>query len=181
MKCSDMLGVAGFALAFAFLAMLPTPALATTTADVLVGINTLNLLSEKPTGKLVVALVFDPSNFVSMADAQDVMGSFDIDVGAASDMKLSAMLVPVTELGKLSKARVAVVMQGAQGSMAAIATAANAAHILTMSADLHCVQTGKCILGVLSEPTVEIYYSKQAAEAASVKFAPAFLMLVKQI
>lgn len=50
-----------------------------------------------------------------------------------------------------------------------------------MSTDLGCVKANKCILGLVSKPSVDIYYSKSAADAAKITFSPAFTMLVKQI
>ena len=143
--------------------------------------QTLQLLPDKPTGEVVTALVYDPTNNKSRGDAEDVMDILNHGVKVLGYVKPVGLMVPVTDLSKLTKARVAFVMEGTQAYMDKIATAANAYHILTMSADLTCVRTDKCVLGMTTEPATDIYFSKSAADAAKITFAPAFLMLVKQI
>ena len=165
----------------AALACAPVPVGALSSSDVLVGLETLQLLSDKPSGTIVVAIVYDPSNRISSGDAEDVQSLFNHGIDVLSSIKPTGLMVPVNDLGKLSKARVAIIMQNTQSSMGAIAAAANANHVLTMSSDLSCVKSGKCVLGMVTEPSTEIYYNKAAGEAAQIKFAPAFLMLVKLI
>jgi hypothetical protein len=43
------------------------------------------------------------------------------------------------------------------------------------------VKSGKCVLGIISKPRVEILYNEAAAEAAHISFAATFLMLVQRI
>lgn len=57
-----------------------------------------------------------------------------------------------------------------------LATATDALDLPTGSKTLFLVND--CVIGTVSKPHVEIYYSQ---EAAHISFEPAFLMLVKQI
>lgn len=163
--------------------LLPSSAQATTARDVVVGMKTLPLLYEGGADKAVIALIYDPNSAASKADAEDVLPAFDRGIEAPNGAKYTALLVPVSDLGKISQARAAFLMQGTRGSMDAIYEAANAAHVPTMSSDLSCVQNNKCVLGIVTggASSVDIYFSKTAADAAKIVFAPAFMMLAKHV
>ncbi len=158
-----------------------TEAHATNQSDILVGMQTLQLMPDRPTGNVVVAIVYDPTISRSRGDAEDIMDILNHGVDTLGFIKPVGLMVPVTELGKLSKARVAIIAEGTQAAMNQISIAATESHVLTMSTDIICVRTGKCVLGIVTERSVEIYYNKAAAEAAKISFSPAFVMLVKPV
>jgi hypothetical protein len=163
------------------LALTAVPAGATDQKDLVVGLKTFPLLDNKITGTAAAAIIFDPANPSSKADADSIKAAMGATAWPVAGVTLTPLMIPVSELAKLSQAKVAVVAQGTSASFGAIATAASSAGVLTMSTDLDCVKGGKCILGIVSNPTVEIYYSKAAGDAAKITFSPAFTMLVKQI
>lgn len=99
----------------------------------------------------------------------------------SGDIKLLAVLVPTNDLNKLAGSRVALLTGGLSKYYEDINKIATSNSILTMSTDLACVRAGKCIIGIISKPMVEIYYSKSAAEAAKISFSQVFSLLVKQI
>ena len=159
------------------------PAWATTSTDILVGVKTLPLLSEKPTSPVIIGIIYDPNSSASKADADVAMAAFNKIGQVAGGLQFIGKLIPVTELSKLAQVRAAFIMEGTRASMDAIYAASTATHVLTMSSDISCVQNEKCTLGILTggASDVEIYYSKAAADAASVSFVQAFLMLVKRV
>ncbi|MDD5587409.1 MAG: hypothetical protein PHY92_10740 [Alphaproteobacteria bacterium] len=170
------------AVAVCFLVLfLSFPAWATDKTDLTVGLKTTPLLINKITGTAAMAVVFDPSNAASKAEADEIKGIIDSGLEAPGGVKITALMVPVSELNKLGEAKMAFITNGLKASFDAIAPAAASAGVLTMSTDLECVKNNKCVLGVVSKPSVEIYYSKSAAEAGKVGFAQAFTMLVKQV
>ena len=61
-----------------------------------------------------------------------------------------------------------------------IAMAAQRLHVPTISADLDCVQSRGCVVGFITEPTVQILIDTTAAERAGVHFTQAFRMLVRE-
>jgi hypothetical protein len=154
---------------------------ATDRADLSVGMKTLPLLTNKIEGSVTVAIVFDPASPVSRDDANNIKAIFDGGLEVPGDLKLNGLLVPVNELDKMGGTRIAVLAEGLGPHYEAISAAASAGRILTMSTDLSCVQSNKCVLGMVSKPHVEIYYSKSAADAAKISFGQVFTMLVKQI
>jgi hypothetical protein len=149
--------------------------------DLSVGLKTLPLLDNKITGATVMAIVYDPANAESKAEANTVKSIIDAGLTGPGGIKISSLMVTTAELAKLSEAKLAYVTYGLKGSYDAIGAAASSNGVLTMSTDLECVKANKCILGVVSKPSVEIYYSKTAADAAKMGFAQAFAMLVKQV
>ena len=154
---------------------------ATDQADLSVGMKTLPLLTNKITGTASLAIIYDPANSASQQEAAGIRAILDGGFKAPGDLKLTGMLVPVGDLGKMAGSRIAILTSGLSAHYSAISNTAAANSILTMSTDLSCVQTNKCVLGLVSKPHVEIYYSKAAAAAAKISFGQVFAMLVKEI
>lgn len=154
---------------------------ATDRRDLLVGVKTLPMLDNAPRGALTIAIIFDPANSDSRADAEGIKAIIDAGLETADGAHIAGHLLPINDIQKLSDARLAFVTQGLTRYFDAIAQAATAAGSLTMSADLACVRANKCVLGIVSRPVVEIYYSRAASEATKVDFDPAFTMLVKKV
>lgn len=123
-----------------------------------------------------VALVFDAA---SEADAQALAAAMDGGLSAGR-VTLSARLVPATNTAGLAGADAAVLLGAASGD-ATLFDAASAAGVITVSTDLSCVQSGKCVMGVQSAPAVRILVNRAAASSASIAFAPAFAMMVEEI
>jgi hypothetical protein len=89
-------------------------------------------------------------------------------------------VVPIDQLAAVTGVAALYVTSGLVGSMETISGAAQRLHVPTISADLVCVQSGGCIVGFATEPTVRILIDKAAAERAGVRFMQAFRMLVRE-
>jgi len=153
---------------------------ATDQLDITVGLKTLPLLANKIASPAPVGIVFDPANGASKADADAIKAAIDGGLEGPGGVKLTGQMVAVSDLGKLSGAKIVILAAGVgKGSFDAIATASSGA--LTLSTDLDCVKSNKCVLGIVSKPAVEIYFSKAAADAAHIGFAAAFAMLAKPV
>jgi len=123
-----------------------------------------------------VAVVFDPaSEGEAQALAQAMSGGL-----SAGRVTLNAQLVPLASAGSLSGAHAAVLLGAAAGD-ASVFQSASAAGVMTVSTDLGCVQSGKCVMGVQSAPAVRILVNRSAADASSVAFAAAFAMMVEEL
>ena len=147
--------------------------------DLSIGLKTLPLLSTKLSGAVVMAIIFDPANAASKSEADQLQALLGSGLDAPGGVRISGMLVPISDLAKLSQAKLAFVTTGNKGAFDAIAAAS--AGILTMSTDLDCVRSNKCVLGIVSKPSVTIFYSRAAADAAKISFAEAFAMLAKLV
>lgn len=158
------------------------PAAAETTArDVEVAARAVAFLASKPTGEQPTAIVYDPANAESQADADALKAILSGGVNAGKVTLGAPKLVAVGDLGGLAGMQVAFVAKGTGSHHAAIAAAAAAQKTLTMSADLECVRSGSCVVGIQGQPNVEIYISKQASQASGQEFSSAFLMMAKEI
>ncbi len=127
-----------------------------------------------------MAIIYDPANANSKADADAINAAIGGGMDAPGGAKITALMVPVADAAaKISQAKLAFVTRGACSD--AVGSAAAAAGVLSITTDLDCVKSNKSIIGVVSAPSVEIYYSKAASDAAKIGFSSAFTMLVKQI
>ena len=165
--------------ALVLVAGLPSQVFAVEKLDLSVGLKTLPLLTDKLSGTVTMAVVYDPANAASKSEADAVKAIADAGLEGPGGIKITAALVSTAELGKMAGAKLGFVTKGACTTAVSSASASNG--VLTMTTDLDCVKAGKCVLGVVSQPSVEIYYSKSAAEAAKIGFAQAFSMLAKQV
>jgi hypothetical protein len=150
-------------------------------ADLLVGVKTLPLLNSKIMGTATLAILFDPANPSSQQEALSIKTILEGKFETPGDLKLLGILVPTNDLNKMAGSRIAILTNGLSAHYTAISNAAASSGILTMSTDLGCVRANKCVLGIVSKPHVEIYYSRAAASSAKVSFGQVFTMLVKQI
>ncbi|TNE66182.1 MAG: hypothetical protein EP335_04315 [Alphaproteobacteria bacterium] len=151
----------------------------TTVLDVQVGAKAAAFVQPALEGDILTAIVFDPANPASKADADNIFAALGNGLKIKSGT-LKPKLVPVGELDKLSDVRVVFLAHGVGGGMSAVAGAAASRGILTISNDMNCVNTDQCSVGVESKPKVSIVVSKSATAAAGLQFGAAFLMMVKE-
>lgn len=157
------------------------PAIAADKADLLVGMKILPLLAEKVTGPTTFAVIFDPANISSRHDAEGVKALLNGNFATPGDVKLIPVLVPVNNLVLLADSKIALLADGLSNYYEEIGRVAASKGILTMSTDLACVKADKCVIGIVSKPDVDIYYSKAAMDASHIVFSQIFTLLAKQI
>lgn len=124
----------------------------------------------------VVAVVFDPA---SAGEAQALVSAMSGGLSAGR-VTLNGRLVPLGDAAALSGAHAALLVGGASAD-AGFAQTASSQGVMTVSTDLGCVQSGRCVMGVQSAPSVRILVNRSAASAASVRFSTAFAMMVEEI
>lgn len=154
------------------------PAAAADLLNVPVAARVVSFLQPPPTGSLQAAIIYQPGNSASEAEAAAIERAGTLSAGKAT---LRLRRVAVSALGGLAGTRVAFVTSGLRDQQAQIAAAASRQSILTITSDLGCVQAGRCAVAVSSQPRVQITVSRAACKAANVQFGSAFLMLVKEI
>ena len=123
-----------------------------------------------------VAIVYDPA---SEGEAQALASTMAGGLSAGR-VTLNARLVPMSEASSLGGAHAAVLLGSASGD-AGVFSAASSAGVMTVSTDMACVQSGQCVMGVQSAPSVRIVVNRGAAGASSVSFAAAFAMMIEEI
>lgn len=149
--------------------------------DVQVVAKTLGFASPPLSGSIKVAIVFDPALPQSQKDADDLKGILGTGLVAGAATLMPAM-VPIAQLdASLDGVGVVFITGGMSSHYDRIFTLAKGKKLLSVSNDVACVQAGRCVMGVKSDPKVEIIVNKTAADTSSVGFAPAFRMMISEI
>ncbi len=141
--------------------------------------RTLGFVGDGMTGTVVVGVVVSTSDPVSQRDADAVRGVIGTDLPAGR-VRLQVRMVPLEQLNTATGLAALYVTAGLAGSMEKITVAAQRLRVPTISANLGCVQSGGCVIGFESQPTVQIVIDTAAAERTGVRFMQAFRMLVRE-
>ncbi len=137
-----------------------------------------SFLNPAPSGPAIAAIIFDPANAASAAEAAQIERGIGegLVVGSA---RLVPRRVPIAALANLRGARLAFVTQGLRAHYAEIGAASRG--VLTITSDRDCVVAGKCVIAVSSGAKTEIVVSRAALSAAGIRFGSIFAMLAKEI
>jgi hypothetical protein len=141
--------------------------------------RTLGYAGDGTAGIAVVGIVFAPANRVSQQDAQ-VIRTVIGDGLVTGRIRLYVRLIPVEQLAGVTGLNALYVTPGLSASAEAIFSAAQRLQVPTIAANLTCVESGRCVVGFTSEPTVQILLNQGAAERIGVHFLQAFRMLVRE-
>lgn len=141
--------------------------------------RTLAFVGDGLSGNTVVGIPFIPASPASRKEAEAVRAVIG-DGLSAGRVYLQARLIPIEHLPEVTGIAALYVTSDLGGSMAAIIEAAARLHVPTVSSDLACVQSGTCIIGFSSEPTVQIVIDRASTDRAGVRFMQAFRMLVRE-
>ena len=151
----------------------------TTATDLAIGIRTIRFLRVPPQEKVEVAVIYDGENKTSTDDARGILSWLEAN-RTLIGVELVGKLIEIRSLDKLSPCAVAIVAANTNIQFFdSIHDFARRNGALTLSAELACVQAGKCTIGVTSTPTVEIIVSYRAMKDSGVQFRQGFLMMVK--
>ncbi|KQN21919.1 hypothetical protein ASE89_02900 [Sphingomonas sp. Leaf30] len=148
--------------------------------NVPIAARVVSFLQPGPAGTVAAAIVFEPGNAASEAEAAAIERAIGSGL-AAGRSAIRARRVPVGAIGSLAGFRLAFVTTGLRAEHAGIAAAAARSSVLTISSDPACVQTARCVVGITSGPKTQITVNRAAARAANIRFGSAFLMLIKEI
>lgn len=160
----------------------PSASFATSPTDVSIGLKILLLMHEKYSGAIPIAIVYNPAIPASVTDANNIKKNIDSGVGVPEELAINAYLVSSDQINKLAGARMAFLADHlTSDGVDSVCNAASKQGIATISDNISCVRANKCVLGIVTKPRVEIYYSAIAAKASHVTFNSAFIMLAKQI
>lgn len=170
--------LAGPTLALAM--VLPTQPAPSAVLNVPVAARIITFVQPAPVGVVPVAIVYEPGNPASEAEAADMERALSsgITIGRAT---LRTRRVSVSNLGQLSAVKAAFVTTGLRAYQDEVAAAASAQSVLTITADSACVIGGRCIVGISTANRTQIIVNKAAARRSGIRFGSAFLMLIKEV
>jgi len=149
-----------------------------TSNNVLAGARVLSFLQPAFSGSITAAIVYEPGDAGSEAEAQAIEHALGGGLVIGS-LTLKPKKVSADALSGLAGAKVAFVTRAVNDRQVASAAAQHS--IITISSDPGCAQAGLCVVSISPGSKVQITVSKAACNAAKVKFGTAFLMLVKEI
>lgn len=153
----------------------PSMASADPAKNIQVAGRVLTFLESHPTGRTVIGVVFDPANQGSVAEKNAIMAAIG---GGYSAGAVTIVGTPV-EAGADGGAKVLFVTRGV--NYAVVGSNARAKRIITIGSDFACVQSGACVIGVSTDPTVQIVVNHKAAAAVGAAFRAAFRMMIQEI
>ncbi len=148
--------------------------------NVAVAARVISFRQPAPAGPINAVIVYDPGDADSVDEAAAIERSIGNGLPVGKGL-LKVRRVSAGQLGGMAGASVAFVTSGLRDRQEAIAAAAQKGSILTISADMACVQAARCAVAISSSPKVQITVSRAACKAARIQFGSAFLMLVKEL
>jgi hypothetical protein len=91
-------------------------------------------------------------------------------------------MVDIRRLGVPEPRKIVVgfVAAATEAGYAAISEFARKNGVVTISAELSCVRSGICAVGIASTPRVEVIVNRQVSEMSGVDFTEAFRMMVTE-
>jgi hypothetical protein len=156
----------------------PSLAHADPAKDLQVAGRALTFLENGPTGHIVLGVVFDPSKPGSVAEKNAIMAAIGGGY-AAGALTLSGKPIAADDVGGASGVGALFVTTGV--NYGAVGAAAKSRKLVTIGSSPACAASGACVMGVTTDPKVEIVVNKAAAAAVGVAFKAAFRMMIKEI
>jgi len=146
--------------------------------DLQVAGRALTFLENGPTGHAVLGVVFDPAKPASVAEKNAVMAALGGGY-AAGAVTLVGRPVEADEVAGAAGVNALYVTGGV--NYAAVGAVAKARKLITIGSSPACVGSGACVMGVTTDPKVEITVNRAAAAAVGAAFKAAFRMMIKEI
>lgn len=156
----------------------PGVAAADAAKDLQVAGRALTFLENGPTGKATLGVVFDPAKPASVAEKNAVMAAIGGGYSAGA-VTLIGKPVEAGSVGGVSGVAALYLTEGV--NYGAVGAAAKGKKLVTIGSDPACVRSGACVMGVTTEPKVEITVNRAAAAAVGAAFKAAFRMMIKEI
>jgi len=160
-----------------------TPSRATTELDLRTGLKALlQVVGEKSVNSSLIAVLYNPNDPNSQADAKAMVDSITKGEVVPLGMKVTAQALTVANYMWANNVKAAFLAQGVpQDSLADVRKISARSGAVTISTDLTCVKMNLCVLGVDTQSSIQIYYSPVAAEASRISFTSEFNMLANQV
>ncbi len=135
------------------LALLPATGKATTLNELKVGLRVVDFMVSPPKGPTALAVIYDSQVKASLEDAQSLFAWLKESSGTAK-AELIPSLVDIRQLSDTPSFRIGFIAAGMESHYGRILDFARRNRTLTISADLSCVRSGKCTVGVAGAPRV---------------------------
>jgi hypothetical protein len=135
----------------------------------------LTFLENGPTGRMEIGIVFDPATPGSVAEKNAIMAA----LGGGYVTGAVTIVGKPMEAGDVGGVMVLFLTRGV--NYARVGAKAQARRVFTIGSDSACVRSGDCIVGISTDPAVEIVINHRAAIAAGASFNASFRMMIREI
>jgi hypothetical protein len=178
MSCR-MRRIRGFLVAAVLLLGIAAPAWADVTlADLNLAARVLSFMDAPPSGNVRLGIVYAPGNEQSLQDASAVAKLLGAGL-QAGNVVFIAVLVPIDQV-LTAPVDAFFLPEGIGDQGRRIADATEKRKIPCITVDLPRVQDGSCVLGLRTQPKIQIYLSRSAAARSNTAFASVFRMMVTE-
>ncbi|HMA51628.1 MAG TPA: hypothetical protein VKP60_17840 [Magnetospirillaceae bacterium] len=144
--------------------------------EVKIELRVLDFISE-PVDRSVVAVLYDRDRAASAEEAAAILKALQDSVGLAR-YKIAPRVVEIHSLAGLKGVKAAILTAGLDD--AAVLKYGVANQTLVLSSGTACAKDHRCMVGVTTVPEVEIGVNLPAIEAAHIRFADGFELMVKE-
>jgi len=151
-----------------------------TPKDVQVMARALGFTEKPPTGEVTIGIVFAPGNAQSAKEASDLQNMLGSGL-KAGNLTLKPVMIKVDDIAGAGDVAAYLLTEGVGAEGAKVAAATKAKQKPCVTVDIAQVQSGACLMGVKSEPKVEIVVNKATAADAGVGFAASFRMMITEL
>ena len=153
---------------------------ATTVKDVLISVRTLIFLTSPPEGLSDFGVIYDPDIKESVMDKDAVYDAIDggTPIGQAV---IRTAPIPVAEIERIYGYKYLLITSGMDSYIPQIQKMVSGKGIVTISTNLSFVMSGKCVLGVTSDPNIKVILNRAAAKDAAVSFSTSFRMMIQDM
>jgi ABC-type uncharacterized transport system substrate-binding protein len=147
--------------------------------DLLIAGRAIGFIRSLKSGDVHVGIVYDPGIAQSVQQAADLNGLMggSLSVG---NLVLKPVMLPVAQLGNAG-IDLFFLTEGMGIDGEKVKAASRARKIPCITFDMTQVRNGACAMGVRSQPKIEVFVNREAAEASGTDLATVFRVMITEI
>ena len=150
-----------------------------TDKDLQVAVRAFSFVYGMPKGDIEIEIVYDPNVPASAGEAQQ-LGKLIGGGNEFANRSVRAKMVPLAQMGSTGD-KIAYVTHGLAQEFDILSQKASANKMLTFSTDFQCVDSQKCVMGVVASPAIKMEISRSASAAAGLEFSQALKLMIKEV
>ena len=156
-----------------------------TQTSLLVAGRTIGFIETLKPGVVQVAIVYDPGVAQSAQQADEIRSMMG-DGLRIGNLLLKPVMTPIAKIGINGNGgnrrnNLYFLTEGVGAAAANVGRASRAQKIACITFDLEQVRNGTCALGVRSQPKIEVYVNRAAAQASGMELAAVFRMMITEM
>ncbi len=171
--------IALFAIICGFVAMASPAAAQVTQTDLLVAGRAIGFIDNLKRGDVSIGIVYDPAIAQSAQQASELnamMGN-GLHIG---NLVLKPVMLPIGKLGG-DNSDLFFLTEGVGGEAARVGHASRARKISCITFDLAQVRNGNCTIGVQTQPKIQVFVNRAAAQESGTDLAGVFRIMITEI